>query len=87
LSGNEILPDVKGAYVNVACVSENEKEFKLKLSDIFKHHSFEIFEIDEIETEDDLKIDNPDNAEKLSLIDEIREGYQFAWGTFHVFHE
>lgn len=85
LKKNEILPNVKGAYINVACISENERNLKKDLKEIFKHHKFDITDIDEIETEDNLVIDNPDNAEKIQLLNEIKEGYKFAWGTFHSF--
>ena len=82
-----IFVQSKGAYVNVACVSENEITFKKEVSDIFMHHRFKVFEIDEIETEENLAIDNPSNAEKITLLNEIKEGYSFAWGTFHTFDE
>lgn len=85
LKGNEILPKGKGAYVNVACVSENEGSLKDELKEIFKHHLFTVTDIDEIETEDTFVIDNPYNAEKIKLLNEIKEGYKFAWGTFHTF--
>ncbi len=85
LQKNEILPKAKGAYVNVACISENEGSLKEDLKEIFKHHKFSITDIDEIETEDNLSIDNSDNAEKFKLLNEIKEGYKFDWGTFHSF--
>jgi len=85
LKGNEILPKAKGAYVNIACVSKNEESLKEELKEIFKHHLFSITDIDEIETENTLIIDNPNNAEKVQLLNEIKEGYKFAWGTFHAF--
>jgi hypothetical protein len=85
MEGNEYLTDADGAYVNAACLSENESEFIAKLHENFEHNKFKIFEIDDIETEETLSIDNEDNAEKLALMDEINEGYSFAWGTFHTF--
>jgi hypothetical protein len=85
LTGNEILPDVRGAYVNVACMCDDEKEFKEILNQVFFHHRFKVIEIDDIETEDGIVIHNPKNAEKITLIKEIKEGYQFSWGTFHAF--
>jgi hypothetical protein len=85
LKGNKILPKVKGAYVNVACISANEENFKNDLAEIFKQYRFVLTDIGEIETEDNMVIDNPKNAEKLQLITEIKEGYKFAWGAFHTF--
>jgi hypothetical protein len=85
LKGNEILPKVKGAYVNVACISTNEENFKNDLAEIFNQYRFALTDIDEIETEDNMVIANPKNAEKLQLLSEIKEGYKFAWGAFHTF--
>jgi len=83
--GNDIIPNSAGAYANVACVSQSEDEFKNKLQENFKHHKFKIFEIEEIETEETMDIDDEENSEKILLLNEIKEGYQFAWGTFHLF--
>lgn len=85
--GNEYIKDADGAYVNVACLSENEDEFITKLHKNLEHNKFKIFEINDVETEETLTINNEDNAEKLTLIDEIKEGYSFAWGTFHTFDD
>ena len=68
LKGNEILPEVKGAYVNVACVSENEGSLKGQLKEIFKSHLFVVTDIEEIETEDNIVIDNLENAESSNYL-------------------
>lgn len=87
IEGNEYITDADGAYVNVACLAEDETGFITKLHKNFEHNKFKVFSIDEIETERTLIIDNEDNAEKLELLDEIKEGYSFAWGTFHTFDD
>lgn len=85
LKGNEFLPDSKGAYVNVAYACDNEVNLKSELAEVFKYHKFKVTEINDIETVDTLIVDNPSNAEKVKLLNEINEGFKFAWGTFHAF--
>ncbi|WP_129717406.1 hypothetical protein [Pedobacter sp. SYP-B3415] len=84
LSGNEYFNNA-GAYVNVACLAESQSAFTSKLRFNFEYHNFKVFDIDDIETEETLIIHNDENAEKLRLIGEIKQGYKFAWGTFHTF--
>jgi len=85
LAGNDIIPEAKGAHVNIACVSENEESLKATLMENFDHYKFKVFEITDIETENNLSIDNPNNSEKIKLLKEIKEGYRFALGTFFTF--
>lgn len=85
LKGNKIISNSNGAHVNVACISDTKTNFKRKLQEIFKYHKCEIFQILDIETEDNLTIINKNNSEKIILMNEINEGYQFAWGTFYTF--
>lgn len=84
LKGNEILPKVKGAYVNVACISENEQTFKVTIEQIFKSHLFKVISIEDIENKQNLVVET-DTSEYVRLLNEINEGYEFAWGTFHSF--
>lgn len=84
LDGNKYI-DTAGAYVSVAGLAGDEAEFISKLNFNFKHNKFEVFEIEDIETENSLTTENTENAEKLKLIDELKEGYKFAWGIFHTF--
>jgi hypothetical protein len=85
LEGNELITDAKGAYVNVACLSEDESRFKKKLYENFEYYKFQIFDIDDIETEETLDIEN--DSVRSELLNEIKEGYGFSWGTFHSFDE
>ena len=82
LAGNEIVPQAIAAHVNVALVAKNKTTLKKTLKENFLYHKFEIFEINDIETEDTLTIENGKTSEKLKLLKEIKEGYRFAWGTF-----
>jgi len=84
LKGNEFLASVK-AYVNVACIAADEEQFVGKLHSYFKLHKFEIHEIDDVLTESSLGFAYEKTEERINLINEINEGYEFAWGTFHVF--
>lgn len=85
LQGNEILPKVKGAYVNIACISESEQTLREDIIEFFKYYLFKVITIEDIENEQSLIIENANKAEKTQLLNEINEGYQFAWGTFHTF--
>jgi len=85
LKGNEIISDANGAHVNVACISDTKANFKRNLKENFKYHKFEVFEILDIETEENMKIINKENSEKIKLLNEIKEGYRFAWGTFYTY--
>jgi len=87
MENNDYIPDADGAYVDVACVATTEDEFISKLKKNFEHNRFEVFEIEDIETEDTLNVVNEENAEKITLMLEIKEGYNFAWGTFHTFND
>jgi hypothetical protein len=85
LANNELIHDANGAYVNIACVADDRDELLVRLCEIFKHNRFEVFDIDDIETEESLNIREGWNPEKMELLNEIKEGYLFAWGTFHSF--
>ncbi|TKC05250.1 hypothetical protein [Pedobacter frigoris] len=84
LEGNEFITS-DGAYVNVACLAESKSQFKSELHSNFERNKFKVLDIDDIETEKSLIVTNAENAERLRLIDEINEGYEFAWGTFYTF--
>ena len=85
LKGNTTISDASGAHVNVACISDTKANFKNKLQENFEYYKFEIFEILDIETEENLTINNKNNSGKIKLLYEIKEGYRFAWGTFYTF--
>jgi len=84
LLGNEFL-NSGGAYVNVACLAEGRKQFVSMLHSYFELNRFEVQDVDDIETEGTLVVTDKETAEKIKLINEIKEGYEFAWGTFHTF--
>jgi len=85
LYNNTILKDVSGAFLNVAYKAETKDELIIQINKTFKENKFMICEIDNIETVDKMEIDNPDNAEKLVLLNDIEEGYDFSWGVYHTY--
>lgn len=82
LKGNEIVPEAKSAYVNVACVANGQESLTKKLHENFTYHKFKIIEITDIETEENITIDDKKTSAKIKLLKEIKEGNKFAWGKF-----
>lgn len=87
INGNNDLGDAKGAFVNVACKALSKEDFVEKVTKSFSIYDFCVLDIDEIEIETKMIIDNPDNAEKLELVEEVNGGETFAWGDFHTYEE
>ena len=87
INNNEDLGGAAGAFVNVAYIASSHNDFIQNVNESFQANDFEVIEIEEIENEENLSIDNPDNAEKLELIREIKNGEKIAWGTFHTFDD
>lgn len=87
LNNNTILKDVSGAFLNVAYKASTKDEFIIQIENSFKKNDFMVCEIDEIETFENMEIHNPDNAEKLVLLNDIEEGYDFSWGVYHTYEE
>jgi len=88
IGNNTILNSAYGAFVNVAYKALSIEEFEFSVKATFKESDFQVIEIDEIESKMNLEIDNPDNAEKLELLNDIeQEGYDYSWGIYHTFHE
>lgn len=85
LKGNEIIKGNKGAHVNVACVADSEENFRKKIKENFEYHKCKIFEICDITTDKNILVVNKSNSENIRLLNEIKEGYEFAWGTFYTF--
>ena len=84
LDGNEHITNSNSAYVNIAQVASNLQDFIAKIQRNLAHHKFEVFELEDIVTEEAL-IKSGVNDEQANLLAEIKEGYLFAWGTFHTF--
>lgn len=86
LKNNKRLKGADGAYVNVAYAAESQDDFIDKINLSFKENDFKVIEIDEIENKDTVSIDNPENAEKLELLNDIEvEKFDFSWGVFHTY--
>jgi len=81
INDNNDLKGAKGAYVNVAYKASSKKEFIKTLKESFTKYDFEVLEIDDVEA---LTINNADNPEKLSLLEETEE-HDFSWGDFHTY--
>ncbi len=86
INGNNDLDDSEGAYVNVACVAENEKTFTSKVLEHFTKYDFQVLEIENIERFSIMNIRNHKTSEKLDLIKELEISKQdIVWGTFHTY--
>jgi hypothetical protein len=85
VNGNTDLGDATGAYVNVAYQALGEEDFVTIVEQSFKSFDFKVIEIEYIERGDDLFIANPDDSEKLILLNRILDGDEFAWGTFYTY--
>ncbi|MGZ3756024.1 MAG: hypothetical protein ACXVAY_20030 [Mucilaginibacter sp.] len=84
-NGNTDLGDAMGAFVNVAYQAFNKEDFLTIVEESFKSFDFKVIQVKTIERGDNLLITNPDNAEKLILLNRIKDGDEFAWGTFHTY--
>ena len=84
-NGNTDLGDAIGAFVNVAYRAFNKENFLSVVVESFKSFDFKVIEVNSIERGDNLLITNPDNAEKLILLNRIKDGDEFAWGAFHTY--
>lgn len=88
LKNNDALKGAYGAFVNVAYKAVSREDLICKIKASFGENDFEVYEIDDIESKENLIIDNPDNAEKLELLRDIEEeGYHFSWGVYYTFDE
>ncbi|WP_062053194.1 hypothetical protein [Aquimarina longa] len=83
---NDTLNGALGAFVNVAYRAWDINNLEDLISSTFKEQDYEVLNIEDIETENDLNIDNSEEAEKLELLKDIKEeGYSFSWGTFYTY--
>jgi hypothetical protein len=83
LEGNDLTPNISGAYVRVACkLSSDNLESRLK--EIFSHYHYSIFEIDDIKLAEALNHEDLSNEVTQQLLAEINSGAKFAWSTFHT---
>ncbi|WP_338762280.1 hypothetical protein WAF17_17300 [Bernardetia sp. ABR2-2B] len=86
INGNNDLDDSEGAYVNIACIAENEKTFTSKVLEYFTKNDFQVLEIENIERFSIMNIRNRKTLEKLDLIQELETSSQeVVWGTFHTY--
>lgn len=85
---NTIIEDSLGAFVNVAYKAYSEDHFLSKIKDTFSEKEFEVLDVDDIETLENVTIDQDIEAEKIELINDIlNEGYDFSWGVFHSYSD
>ncbi|NQX83069.1 MAG: hypothetical protein HRT66_13905 [Flavobacteriaceae bacterium] len=83
---NTIIIKKSGAYVNVAYRANSEEEFIEKTKASFLENDYEILGLDYIENATNICVDNPDESEKIELLNDIIEGnYDFSWGVFHTY--
>ncbi len=85
VNGNIDLGNAIGAYVNVAYLANNKEDFIKTLEKSFRSFDFKVLEIEDIERGDNLFIENPETAEKLVHLNQIRDGDSQAWGTFYTY--
>lgn len=87
VNGNNDLGEAVGAYVNVAYPAIDKKDFLNIAKESLTSFDFQVVAIEDVEREDSLSIDNAGNAEKLELLKRVKNGDEFAWGTFHTYKE
>lgn len=86
INSNKQLDDAAGAFVNVMYKATSQEEFIKLVEHTFKERDFDVIEIEDIERADNLTIDNPENAEKLVLLEDVQSGlYDFSWGNFYTY--
>lgn len=86
INNNIDLGDASGAFVNVAYRASSKEEFISSIVNSFNEYDFNVLEIDDIESYDQIQVDNPENSEKISLVKKITdESLEFTWGDFHTF--
>ena len=83
LEGNDLTPNVSGAYVRVACKLAGDN-LESHLREIFSDYHYSIFEIADIKLADALNDEDLNNKVTQQLIAAINTGATFAWGTFHT---
>jgi hypothetical protein len=87
INNNTDLGEAKGAFVNVAYKATSKVEFIKMVQESFNEFDFKVLQIDEVERGDQLTIDNPENAEKFTLLKALESETHFTWGDFYTYEE
>lgn len=88
ISGNKVLEGAKGAFVNVAYVSESKKSFFKEVDKTFGEYDFKVLEVDDIECYPNIDIYDYETAEKIELVNKlINEDLSYCIGIFHTYYE
>lgn len=85
---NTVLENSLGAFVSVVYKAYSKDHFLSKIKGTFFEKDFEVLDIDDVETIENVTIDKDVEAEKIELINDVlNEGYDFSWGVFHIYDE
>ena len=87
LSGNIIIPNAKGAVVNVLFVADSDNDYKQTVLEALEHMHFQLISFDEVNLFNSIADDNLNDKELLSLAKKaVKTGY-VLFSTYYTYDE